>query len=139
MTPLHLALRRPLPARRQSRIAAVKWQGIEVNVAVGMYPDGSPAEVFATTPKTGTMQVTLADTSVLISIALQHGITPADLAKSLAREPDPVATANEALRRADCEAAGEPYEPRDTSAPASPVGAIMAVVLDADKLAGMLE
>ena len=120
MTTFHRALRRPLPARRPSLTVTTDWNGHPLAVTVGLYPDGSPGEVFCDTEHGGTLQASIADACVQISLGLQHGIAPADLAKSLGRVP---AFVNGA----------------EVDAPASPVGAIMAVVLDADKLAGMLE
>lgn len=55
------------------------------------------------------MQSTLADACVLISIALQHGITTHQLAKSLARVPDVFAGG-------------------DATLPASPIGAILGAL-----------
>ncbi len=57
-----------------------------IDVGVGRYPDGRVAEVFADGPKGGSqIHGLLDDVCVLISIMLQHGITPAELAKSLGR------------------------------------------------------
>jgi len=59
---------------------------------MGMCPTtGAVREVFADTVKGGQMQATIADACVLISLALQHDIAPAALAKSMARCPDPMA------------------------------------------------
>jgi hypothetical protein len=91
---------------------AADWQGHEILVTVGLdLLTGAPAEVFANSAKGGDVAATLADASVLISIALQHGVTPDALAKSLVRVPD--------LLRGE-----------DATLPASPVGAVMAVVQD---------
>lgn len=77
-----------LPHRRPNATRAVQWDGHEFSVTIGLDPaTGRPAEVFADTAKGGQMQATLADACVVISIALQHGITAADLAKSLGRVP----------------------------------------------------
>ncbi len=111
---IHCPLRRPLPNRRPSLTVATDWQGHPLSVTVGFYPDGSPAETFADTPNGGTLQASIADACVLVSLALQHGIPPADLAKSLGRVP---AFVN-----------GE-----EVDAPASPVGAIVAVVMEAGR------
>jgi hypothetical protein len=79
--------RTQLPHRRPNYTAAIEWAGHPITVTVGLRLDGSPAEVFADTRKGGDMAATLADACVLISIALQHGVTPAALAKSLGRVP----------------------------------------------------
>ncbi len=105
--------RRALPARRPSETIEVPWRGHSLTITVGFHPaDGAPLEVFADTRKGGELGATLADACVAISLALQHGVPPAALVHSIAREPDP--------------AAGE-----DAVRPASPVGAIL------DLLAGV--
>lgn len=93
------------PNRRPNITTPAEWQGHAFTVTAGYDPaTANLCEVFADTPKGGQMQATLADACVLISIALQHGITTAQLAKSLARE-------------LDLQAGGEQ--------PASPIGAIL--------------
>lgn len=80
--------RATLPTRRPNATRAVQWDGHEFSVTIGYDPATvRPAEVFCDVPKGGQMAATLADACVLISIALQHGIAPADLAKSLGRVP----------------------------------------------------
>jgi hypothetical protein len=101
--------RKPLPARRPSVSIETDWQGHPITVTASYYPDGTLGEVFADAPKGGHMQATLADACVLISIALQHGISVADLSKSLARTPD--------LLRG-----------KGATTPASPVGSILEVL-----------
>ena len=80
--------RKPLPQRRSNITRTVKWDAHEFSVTVGFDPDTwQPLEVFADTRKGGQMAATLADACVVVSIALQHGISPAELAKSLGRTP----------------------------------------------------
>jgi len=98
----------PLPGRRPNITAETAWNGHPVTVTVGLRPDGTPGEVFADTPRRGDLQASIADACVLISIAMQHGVPPAALAKSLGRVP----------------VWGAP----DDTAPASPVGAIVEVL-----------
>lgn len=103
--------RATLPSRRPNATRAVRWDGHEFSVTIGFDPaTGQPAEVFADVAKGGQMQCTIADACVLTSIALQHGITPADLAKSLGRVP--VFTGDEGA-----------------TGPASPVGAVVEAIL----------
>jgi len=109
--------REPLPARRPNVTVQTAWNGHPITVTVGMRLDGTPAEVFADTVKPGDLQNVIADGCVLISLALQHGIPPAGLAKSLGRVP--VFSTGEI-------------------APASPIGAILEVVMASDEtLAGL--
>lgn len=103
--------RKTLPARRPNVTLSIEWNGHPLEVTIGFDPaTGGPSEVFANTPKGGDMQAALADASVILSIALQHGIAPADLAKSLGRVP--VFTGEEGA-----------------TGPASPVGAIVEAIL----------
>jgi hypothetical protein len=103
-----------LPTRRPNVTIAAEWQGHEILVTVGVdLKTGAPIEVFANAAKGGDVAATLADASVLISIALQNGVTPDALNKSLGRVPD--------LLRGE-----------DATLPASPVGAVMAVVKEVD-------
>lgn len=78
-----------LPNRRPNATALVAWQGREIAVSVGFDPaTGAPREVFASGPKEGSdMLATLADACVVISLALQHGASPAALARSLLKVP----------------------------------------------------
>lgn len=109
--------RRALPARRPSETFALPWRGHVLTVTVGYHPgDGAVLEAFADAPKGGELGATLADACVAISLALQHGVPPAALVRSIAREPDP--------------AAGE-----DAVRPASPVGAILDLLADPGRLA----
>jgi hypothetical protein len=81
--------RAALPNRRPSRTVEAEWQGIPFSVTIGLHPStAAPMEVFADTPKGGHMQATIADACVIVSIALQHGIPPEALAKSLSRVPE---------------------------------------------------
>lgn len=103
--------RQTLPHRRSNVTRAVEWNGHAFTVTIGLDPaTWAPVEVFADTLKGGDMAAALADACVVVSIALQHGIAPADLAKSLARVP--------VLWGDDGQ-----------TAPASPVGAILDAVL----------
>ena len=57
-------------------------------MTVGFFMDGRPGEVFANGHKIGSaMQALLEDSCVAVSIALQHGITPTELARSMGRTP----------------------------------------------------
>lgn len=95
---------------RRNETRDVLFNGRTYSVCVGYYPDGQPAEVFANGPKEGSdMQATVADACVLVSIALQNGITTDELAHSLSRVP----------RWTDG---------RETEGPASIIGAIIAAI-----------
>jgi hypothetical protein len=80
--------RQPLPNARPNVTVDVHWNGHVFPVTIGFtWPDMRPAECFADVAKGGQMQWIVADACVLISIALQHGIDPTELAKSLGRVP----------------------------------------------------
>ncbi len=101
-----------LPPRRSNVTRAVHWEGHEFTVTIGLDPvTWQPAEVFADTAKGGQMHVTIADACVWASIAMQHGVTPAELAKSLGEVPVLGA-------------------PKGTTGPASPLGAIVAAIIE---------
>lgn len=115
--------------RRPCVTTDTEWQGHPLTVTVGLYPDGTPGEVFAQPIRAGArhgqMTDIIADACVGVSISLQHGIPPEALAKSLGQVP--VLHWDEAT-----EAMVERPEP------ASPVGAILAVVQDAARQADEL-
>lgn len=115
--------RTTLPWRRANQTREVEWDGHPIIVTVGFDEQGCPRETFANTPRGGAMAVTLADACILISIGLQHGLTPHDLGKSLGRITE-WATVDGERRKVD--------------APASPIGTILGVVLaeSADRLGG---
>lgn len=88
-----------LPDRRPSMTVTQLWRGTRLAVTVGFDPvSGLPREVFANARREDNdapilegsdMQAVLADACVIISIALQFGVGPAALAKSLGCVPDP--------------------------------------------------
>jgi len=101
--------RRRLPDRRPSVTLPVVWrtEGGEQHftLTAGYDPEtGALAEVFYSDgQKTGSqLQHTVQDVCVIISVALQHGVAPAEMSRSIGRVPVYGATA-----------------------PASPIGAIL--------------
>jgi hypothetical protein len=81
--------RRRLPNRRPAETVAIEVDGIIFTASVGFGVDGRPAELFLGGAKDGSgMAAILNDAAVIISLALQHGISAAALAKSVARVPD---------------------------------------------------
>jgi hypothetical protein len=66
----------------------VAIDGMRLTATVGFDGDGRPAEVFLDGAKDGSgLAEVLEDARVVISIALQHGIAAAVLAKNVARMP----------------------------------------------------
>jgi len=81
--------RKQLPNRRPNVTVETHWQGHAISVTVGFHPKhGTAMEVFADTQSGGQMQCAVRDGCILASVALQHGATPAELAKSMSRVPD---------------------------------------------------
>ncbi len=116
-TPNPTPHRRRLPGRRPSETRTLTVGSQQFTACVGFNPqDGGPQEIFLDGAKAGSsMEVILADASVVISVALQSGVPAAALAKSVARLPSaPLTPADLA------EVAG----PRHT-APASIIGAAL--------------
>ena len=110
--------RHRLPNRRPSHTGTLEVAGQAVTASVGFDPnDGQPREVFLTGGKEGsTLDALLADAAVVISVALQHGVSAQALAKSVGRLPEgPVTPAN--LDR------GPPAR-----LPASPIGAALDLI-----------
>ncbi len=107
-----------LPNRRPAYPETLEVDGQAFEATVGCDPeDGSPCELFLTAGKEGSLlNSLLADAAVVISIALQHGIPAAALAKTVGRRPTiPVGPAD--LDRAP-----------DQKVPASPIGAALDLV-----------
>ena len=87
------ASRERLPDRRPNQTPVIRWAGsddqpTEFSVTVGFFMDGRQGEVFANGHKVGSaMQSLLEDSCVAISLALQGGVKPEDLAHSMGRTP----------------------------------------------------
>ncbi len=81
--------RRRLPNRRQCETRTITVDGQTFEAMVGFDPeDGQPRELFLSGGKSGSMlNALLGDVAVVVSIALQHGVDAATLAKSVARSP----------------------------------------------------
>ncbi len=113
-----MSTRKRLPNRRPSHTETLEVDGRALTATIGFDPEsGQPRELFLTAGKEGSMLDTLlADAAVTISVALQHGVQPAALAKSVGRLPAvPIGPA-------DLE------NPRPGRAPASPIGAALDLV-----------
>jgi hypothetical protein len=103
-------IRHRLPDRRRNAIREVAWAGQSFTVCVGHDGAGQPLEVFADGQKTGSvMAAVIDDACIVISLALQHGVTPEALAHSLSTIP----TWENGVR---------------LDGPASPIGAILGAL-----------
>ena len=113
-----MSTRKRLPNRRPSHTETLEVDGRALTATIGFDPEsGQPRELFLTAGKEGSMLDTLlADAAVTISVALQHGVQPAALAKSVGRLP--------AVQIGPADLEG----PRPGRVPASPIGAALDLV-----------
>lgn len=83
--------RTKVPYRRPNATFKLEHRGIRFHVTIGFdLETGEPVEVFGSSSKSGSdFAAVLNDACVSISLALQHGVPPALLSKSLGREPAP--------------------------------------------------
>ena len=103
-------IREQPPSRRPHITRAVEWQQHPFTVTIGLDPNtGKPLDVFADRPKVDGMSATLSDACIVISMAMQCGLSPDKLAKSLGRTP-------------------VLWGPEGETQPASPIGAIVAAI-----------
>ncbi len=80
--------RHRLPSRRRAETRELAVGGSVLTATIGFDAAGRAAELFLSGAKDGSgMAAILDDASVVISIALQHGIPACALAKSIARLP----------------------------------------------------
>ena len=81
--------RHRLPNRRPSETRTLEVAGQTFEATVGFDPaDGMPRELFLTGAKSGSsLDTLLGDVAVVVSVALQHGVPAAALAKSISRVP----------------------------------------------------
>lgn len=83
-------MRETLPPRRHSQTVKFKHRGTSWFCTVGFYPDGRVGEVFVSTAKSGTdVQISMRESAIAASIALQYGARLGDLAASLCGDHDP--------------------------------------------------
>jgi len=111
--------RERLPNRRHADVLDLDYRGNRHHLAVGLYDDGRPGEVFISGARTGSdVDGLLADLGVLISRALQHGDSIETLATGMGRLGDGKTPASiigsildrvaaEMRRNAKCGSAGE--------------------------------
>jgi hypothetical protein len=88
------AARHDLPDRRLTATRKLTTkEGFAIHLSIGYDPneDGRPREIFYSGGfKSGSqLEFQIQDACVLISLLLQHGFLPTDIAKSLAREEKP--------------------------------------------------
>ena len=79
-----------LPNRRKSHTETLEVAGQKFTACIGFDPEtGQPRELFLNAAKEGSqVAALLSDAATAISIALQYGVPPSALAKSVGRLPD---------------------------------------------------
>ena len=79
-----------LPNRRPNESETLEVNGKKFEACVGFDPEsGWPREVFLTGAKEGSHDAAIqSDVATIISVAIQHGVPLAELAKSVGRAPD---------------------------------------------------
>ena len=108
------AARARLSNRRDSVLETLVVDGKEFIVGMSFDAHDQLKEMFLTGPKEGSdMAALLSDATVAISVALQHGVPAAAMAKSMGRRP------NVAMKPGSLEQLGVSTEP------ASPIGAAL--------------
>lgn len=111
--------RTPLNHRRQNATRDLYINGRRYSLCVGYDENGNAREVFADGEKFGSaMQAFVSDACIIISIALQHGISRDELARSLGVIP-------------------AYHDGQETTQFASPIGAILAAIEDRPELEQM--
>ena len=79
-------MRRVLPQRRVAETFDLRFWNQPFTVTVGFYADGTPGEVFIDSRKTGNDIESIArDAGVLLSLALQHGVSPETIRHAVIR------------------------------------------------------
>jgi hypothetical protein len=78
-----------LPNRRYAETFDINCLGSMYIVQVGYYPDGGVGEVFINSRRVGSQaDINARDAAVLLSLAIQNGIQPADLLDSLMHDAE---------------------------------------------------
>lgn len=78
--------RQRLPDRRPAETVQIEFGGMRFAVTIGFYEDGRPGEVFVHGTRTGSgLDALLADACVVLSVLMQYGVEPRELAASMGR------------------------------------------------------
>jgi ribonucleoside-diphosphate reductase alpha chain len=80
---------RTLPQRRPAETVQLRFWNQSATVTVGYYGDGSPGEIFIDAGKSGQdVQSTARDAAIVLSLALQHGVTVDTIQRAITRLGD---------------------------------------------------
>jgi hypothetical protein len=82
-----MTARQRLSNRREHELFDFVHGGFVFTAGIGRFPDGRLAEIFLnSSSKTGTaIDVTARDAAIVVSLALQRGVTPDELRRALTR------------------------------------------------------
>jgi hypothetical protein len=81
--------RRKLPQRRGAIAFEIEHAGHRFRMQAGHFPDGALGEVFLdATKQNSALDAFAADAAILVSLLLQHGVTPAEIGHALRRSPN---------------------------------------------------
>lgn len=81
--------RHRLPNRRRHEIIDFDHAGHRFTAGMGRFADGSLAEVFLSSTKTGTaIEAWARDSAIVASLALQHGVDADTIRHALSRDAD---------------------------------------------------
>jgi ribonucleoside-diphosphate reductase alpha chain len=82
-----MSARHRLPDRRASTTFDIEAQGLKFSCTVSRYADGSLAEIFLQNHKAGSQAgINAADSAVVCSIAVQHGVPLDTIRRALMRD-----------------------------------------------------
>jgi hypothetical protein len=80
-------LRKTLPQRRANETFSLTYWNQTFVVTVGLYPDGTPGEIFIGSGKTGGDAAAIArDAAVTLSLGLQHGVPIESIQHAVTRD-----------------------------------------------------
>jgi ribonucleoside-diphosphate reductase alpha chain len=81
--------RRRLSQRRAAIAVELEHAGHRFRMQIGFFPDGTVGEVFLDAAKQNSaLDAFSADVAILISLLLQHSVTPAEIGHALRRAPN---------------------------------------------------
>jgi hypothetical protein len=81
--------RRKLPQRRDAIAVELEHATHRFRMQLGHFADGAVGEVFLdATKQNSALDAFAADAAILISLLLQHNVTPAEIGHALRRAPD---------------------------------------------------
>jgi hypothetical protein len=79
--------RRRLPNKRRAETVAFDRDGSRYRMTVGYFPEGDVGEIFLNADRADSLlDVMMSDAAILASLALQHGVSLAEIVHALKRD-----------------------------------------------------